>query len=364
MDANDILEIVDQIRQGAIADDCESEFLEIKPFPLGQSTGFPRPDKRRLAGLLREYSVCYANSKGGMLLFGIKDNVHGSDAIQGCAGYDIDEMKRMVFDGTDPPLTVDILEITVDEGVLLVCKIPKSPRIHATYSGRRFRRVGKDCKPISPTEDILIEVEKGGDYTVKFIRDVGLEALDTLEVQRLRNWITRYQPGAELLALDDQALLKAMGLLQLQDNQLRPTVACLLLVGKEEALRNRLPQHEILFFRSEMVETEPAQSLSFRKPLLATIDRIWEIIQPFNSVQIIKDGLFEIPIPSFPEEVVREGLFNAVIHRSYVDTEAISVRLYKDRLEIGSPGGFIGGITPENILTHEPNLRGQSKSSL
>ena len=228
IDANDILEIVDQIRQGTIADDCESELLEIKPFPLGQSTGFPRPDKRRLAGLLREYSVCFANSKGGTLLFGIKDNVHGSNAIQGCAGYDIDEMKRMVFDGTDPPLTVDILEITV----------------------------------------------------------------------------------------------------------------------------------------FEMVETEPAQSLSFRKPLLATIDRIWEIIQPFNSVQIIKDGLFEIPIPSFPEEVVREGLFNAVIHRSYVDTEAISVRLYKDRLEIGSPGGFIGGITPENILTHEPNLRGQSKSSL
>ena len=113
MDASMILEVVGQIRQGAIADDFESEVLEIKPFPLRESTGFPRMDKKKLAGFLREYSVCYANSKGGTLLFGIIDNVRGSDAIQGCAGYDIDEMRRMVFDGTDPPLTVDILEVTI-----------------------------------------------------------------------------------------------------------------------------------------------------------------------------------------------------------------------------------------------------------
>ncbi len=38
-------------------------------------------------------------------------------------------------------------------------------------------------------------------------------------------------------------------------------------------------------------------------------------------------------------------------------TQGITIRFYQDRLEIGSPGGFIGGITPDNILTHEPRRR-------
>jgi len=348
---------LDRIRSGLTAEDVESDALEVKPWPGKTVNGRFAVDRERLAGWLREYAVCFANARGGLLLLGVKDKVAGPGAITGCQSYDVDEIKRLVFEGTIPGIIVDVEELRVPEGVVLAVRIPKSPSVHATSSGRRLRRVGKTCRVIMPEEDIVVEVERGSDYSSKFIRGVGMEALDPLEVDRLRNWLRRYRPGSNLADLSAEDLFRALEVCREHEGVLRPTVAALLLVGKEEFLREHLPQNEVIFNRFAEDEVEPVQSVSLKRPLLYVLDRVRELIEPFNPVFLLKEGFLEVPIPSYPEEVVREGLLNALVHRSYVDLEAVNVRLYPTRLEIGSPGGFIGGITPDNILTHEPKRR-------
>lgn len=357
MDRQDILNVIEAIRSGSTAGDLESDVLDIKDFPLVIQGSVTRPNHQRLADMVREYAVCFANAQGGTILLGIRDRVKGPRAITGCFGYDIDDIKRAVYDGTVPPLTVDVVEITIEEGTLLAVRVPKSPRIHSLQDGRRLRRVGRECRAVLPGDDVALEVEKGGDFTAKLLYGVGMEAVDPLEVHRLRRWISRYRPGAEILDLEDLDLLKGLHLVVDGPRGPAPTIACVLLVGNETSLADRLPQNEIRYAVFEHDETQPVQDVSLRLPLLATIDRLLELIQPYNRVTTIRDGLLELPIPSFPEEVVREGLLNAVIHRSYVEPEGINVRLYEERLEIGNPGGFIGGITPSNILTHEPRRR-------
>lgn len=336
-----------QLRAGKVADNLESETVEIKPFPK---------QRNELADRLREYAVCLANSQGGVLILGIVDKISGPRAIQGCENYDIDEMKRMVYDGTKPPILVDIEEVATPEGMVLVVRIPRSPSVHATSTGRRLRRVGKDCQVVFPDQDIILEVEKGGDYTSRFVHGVERDALDPVEIARLRNWLTRFQPGSDLLQLADDDLLGALELTREDQGRQRPTVAGVLTVGRDTAIRVALPQSEVQYWRFDD-ETEPEQTVQLRCGLLAMLERVAELIRPFNSSVTVKDGLFEIPIPNWPEEVIREGLLNAVMHRSYTDDESINVRLYRTRLEIGSPGGFIGGVRPDNILTHEPRRR-------
>jgi ATP-dependent DNA helicase RecG len=53
--------------------------------------------------------------------------------------------------------------------------------------------------------------------------------------------------------------------------------------------------------------------------------------------------------PEYPLLAVREFVLNAVVHRMYEGTNA-PARLYwfKDRVEIQSPGGLYGQVTPEN----------------
>lgn len=48
----------------------------------------------------------------------------------------------------------------------------------------------------------------------------------------------------------------------------------------------------------------------------------------------------------------REAVLNALIHRDYFLRQSVYIHLHKDRLEITNPGGFIGGVTPNNILRH------------
>ncbi|MCR8907471.1 winged helix-turn-helix transcriptional regulator [Thermophilibacter sp. ET337] len=53
-----------------------------------------------------------------------------------------------------------------------------------------------------------------------------------------------------------------------------------------------------------------------------------------------------------PEEVLREALSNALVHREYAPLyvgEAVSVDVYPDRIEIRNPGGLWGGKTVESL---------------
>jgi len=53
---------------------------------------------------------------------------------------------------------------------------------------------------------------------------------------------------------------------------------------------------------------------------------------------------------SFPKETVWELLVNAVIHRDYSISDNIFVGVFKDRVEIKSPGKLPGFVKVDNIL--------------
>lgn len=54
----------------------------------------------------------------------------------------------------------------------------------------------------------------------------------------------------------------------------------------------------------------------------------------------------------FPERVFQESLLNALSHRDYQSNAAVYVKQYPDRVVIENPGGFLDGITEDNIITH------------
>jgi len=374
MNTLQILKTLTQIKTTTPAHALETQQLDFKRFP---STSSQENHKKKLSSLLREYTVAFANADGDTLLLGIENNITSPEAITGCHNYNIEEMRRMIFDGTRPPIITEIEELLQPEGMVLAIKVPKSSRIHSTSSGKKYQRVGTENRLIFPenesgkkyqrvgTENRLIfpedetnlKVAKGYDYTAGYMLEVGLDSIDPLEVSRLRNWIEKYSPGSESLGLDDTDLLKSLGIIQEIEGEERLTIAGLMLVGKEQASKRHLPQNEIIYFRFGESDVDPVQSIYMKMPLLRSIEKVWDMIEPFNQVHIIKDAFLETPVPSFPEDVVREALLNAVVHRDYTLHDSIYVRMFPERLEISSPGSFIGGVTPYNVLTHPPVRR-------
>jgi ATP-dependent DNA helicase RecG len=76
-----------------------------------------------------------------------------------------------------------------------------------------------------------------------------------------------------------------------------------------------------------------------------------------NPISTIREGIVHFEHRRFPEIAIREALVNAFCHADLRLGGPLLVKQSGERLEIGNPGGFIGGITAENILHHRPVAR-------
>ena len=82
----------------------------------------------------------------------------------------------------------------------------------------------------------------------------------------------------------------------------------------------------------------------FNGNITSTIDYIIEFVNLRMNHSMVKLDNTRINIDAFPLRALFEGVINAVAHRDYyLDGTQIQVDMFKDRLEISSPGGFYRG---------------------
>ena len=339
-----ILQLLDRLDE-VVADGLETEVLDFKRW---------RGAKESLAEAVG-MAVCFANADGGVVVFGVKDRVRGrAKAVTGCERYDLDEWRRGVYDRTRPNLTVEVSELPVPEGNLLLVRVPKGPASPYGTSGGLYQiRVGKSCMPYSPDDFQRRQVSVGAiDWSAQPVSNICMSDLDATEIARLRNAIRAYRSSSPLLDLEDEELLSSLGIIRAG----HITRAGLLITGREDILRKLMPGHEVIYLHHSS-PTELDYRLDQKGSLLQILERLTEAINVRNPFQTLKTGLFHVDIPSFPETSFREGILNALIHRDYLEPGSVYIRHEQREMNISSPGGFIGGITAENVLHAEPKAR-------
>ena len=67
---------------------------------------------------------------------------------------------------------------------------------------------------------------------------------------------------------------------------------------------------------------------------------------------VYREDYYELPMDS-----VREMIFNAVCHRSYLSPGSIQVAIYDDRLEVTSPGRISPNLTMEQLMEGNSRVR-------
>jgi len=346
----EILALLDRLDQ-EIVDDLESQWLDFKPWSSAK-------EDMKVAV---EYASCFANAEGGVIVFGVADRVRGrGQAIHGVGRYSQDVWQRGIYQATTPNIQVEMSEIAVPEGTgkLLVVRVPQgvSPP-YGTSQGLFKQRVGKNCMPLDPTSFINKRVRTGAiDWSGQRAEGISISDLDQGEFARARGMLRRANPNSDLLRLGDQEFLIAMGAVR----KGMVTRTGLLLFGRPEVLHQACPQHQVHY----VYQTSPtavARNDSFRVGVLAVLERLEQAFTgPINPEYELSVGLFKLRIPAYPVEVVREAVLNAVTHRDYTDPGEVLIRHTTHQLAITSPGGFIGGITPRNILRREPVSRNRT----
>lgn len=104
------------------------------------------------------------------------------------------------------------------------------------------------CLPFYPHEFVQRQADLGlMDYSSLPVTGATVTDFDPLERERLRQTIERFGGDRNLLLLNDEELEGALGLVRREDGQRIPTVAGLLILGREAAIREHLPTHEVAF---------------------------------------------------------------------------------------------------------------------
>lgn len=344
-DSAQIIALLERLKD-VPADDLESHFLDFKPWE----------DAKSAPKFACEYAACFANANadGGVLVFGVADRVVGkAQAIVGAKGYDPDLLRRQIFNGTRPGIDVEVEEIAVQEGTgrLLVVRVQAGKqKPYGTTAGLYKQRVGKNCMPLDPIAFQQSQVRTAAlDWSGAPAKGLTIQDLDPLQIERARRILRSKAPSSGLIGLPDIEFLQ--GLEGIRGGQV--THAGMILFARQEVLSAHCPQAQFHYVLHDS-ETSVARNDIERLPLLEAVERIEQIFQgPLNPEQEIEVGLFKLRIPQFPLEGVREAVLNALTHRDYQHPGEILVRHSKQELVVTSPGGFIDGITPENILRHE-----------
>lgn len=312
------------------------------------------PDRELVAAVM-----ALANTEGGLLFLGVEDD--GTVTGLHPNHQNISGLPALIAGRTNPPLAVRVERIDLQECRIARIEVSKSRQLVSTSDGllqrRRLMANGQpEAVPFYPHEFIQRQSSLGlTDPSAMPIPDVPAKRLDPLQRLRIRNAIKKYGGDQSLLPLADEELDGAMGLTVEHDGQRVATVAGLLLLGSEELLRRHLPAYEAAF--QVLRGTDVQVNEFFRKPLLETFEEIELLFRARVTEEEIQVGLFRVSIPDYDRRAFREALVNALVHRDFSRLGAVHVKLDSNGLSISNPGGFVEGVTLDNLLVADPRSR-------
>lgn len=306
-------------------------------------------------GLVDEI-VGMTNTEGGTLYLGIEDDGRVSGIVK--HHQDPIGLTALIANRTRPSLSVRTEILYSDDLPVMAISIPKSYSVIATVSGKILKRRLKvdgspEVIPMYPYEIYtrLSDLRKL-DFSAQPIQDGTAEDLDPNQLFRLRETIQNQNGDQQLLALSDEELEQALRLTVRVGEAVYPTLTGLLLVGKESSLKRLVPTAGAVF--QVMQGTRVVMNESFTKPIVELVELFSSYMKAWNPEKEFDYGLFRIPIPEFSRPAFREGLINAFAHRDYSMMGSVRIQVSDEGLTISNPGGFIEGITLENLLTAEP----------
>lgn len=329
----EVVDALDQIERGPRRpSDLESETMEFKS---------ERGGHRKTLNKVAEAAMCLANSRGGTIVVGVENAVAGPSSFSGTA-IDIHETRRYVFDSLTPGLTVTVLEYQHHGMRLLLVGVPAGATVHA-LAGKVSRRIGRACLPLAPDQVAALHDERAGRDPSEGRSGRSVDEVDPAAIALARHHLRQLtDERARWSDLSSPELCRAMGVAT-DDGELLIAGEQLLCGGGSEAV---IYQH-----RTSAGSVVDA-SERLERPLVTAFSRTLEHVATRNGWDplLLRSGQ-QLRLQWYPDDVVREALANALVHRRLDLADPVHVEHFDDSLSITSMGALVSGVTVDNILT-------------
>ena len=269
-----------------------------------------------------------------------------------------DELLRTLSDiRTDgnilPPPSILVEKRTLKGSEIAVVTVQPSESPAVRYKGRIWIRVGpRRAVASSQEERILNEKRRYKDipFDVQPLPSCVLSVLSRVLFEQ------EYLPNAvapDILAANERSYEEKMASCRMiaSVDDLTPTILGVLVLGLSP--RDLVPGAYIQFLRIAGTElTDPIQDEDpIDGPLGQMLRQIDDKIDSHNRSEVdIKSADREVRTMPYPRVALQQLIRNAVMHRTYENTNAPArVYWFDDRIEISNPGGPFGIVTRENF---------------
>ena len=289
---------------------------------------------------LADEMTAFANSNGGILVCGVSDD----GQLQGMSSEQITRLDRLLVeisnDAIEPPLHAEIYHRELDGKKFILAHVPKGDSVH-NRDGRAFIRVGAAKRRLTEDERLRLAQRRAqGRYLWFDQQIVPQTGLGTLSEHLWKPLIS--VAGAD----DPRKALTRLRLLALDEfNVLRATVAGILLCT--DSPHEWLPQAKIMvtLYRGRGRASGQLDAQEIEGPLPLQIADAVRFVARNMRVAARKTPARE-DMPQYSKKAVFEAIVNAVVHRDYsISSRRIRLSMFKNRLEIDSPGQLPNGMT-------------------
>jgi ATP-dependent DNA helicase RecG len=295
--------------------------------------------------------VCFANARGGVIYIGIENNDDMPPVTQKVPSDLPDKVRKRISELTINVGTHTELIKAENGGEYIMLKIfPSSSTIASTTDGRYYLRISNKCNPLPPDDLLRLMTDKPAFiWETKTVRSVHKSGADPVKLQkfvsdiyassRVSEFVKQKSPD-ELLdyyLMADDGFLTNLGVLW---------------VGKRTDRAKLLYAPVIQFLKYDEGGNRVNKIVwdDFSLNPKELIEAVWTQIPDWKEGIEVSDGLFRKFVPNYEEDVIRELIANALVHRPYTTRGDIFINLFPDRLEVHNPGRLPIGVTPENIL--------------
>jgi len=344
--------------------DDSSLFIRLKEGPkFDRKSGGVSPRK------LATYLSAFGNGPsihGGVLAVGIEKD----GEISGCNKLSEESLSgvegcghSICPDGRFQTRRLPVVNSNGDNDFIVLIRIfYVDNKVVQLTDGTAYERLGFETVKMSYEKQEEKRIDKGERSFEQ--EPCGLIFPDDFNLTNISKFCTLIKENvASKLDHSDEDILCASHLAIKRADNLICNNACALLFAKDA--QSVFPGSSVHFLRYNGVTAKSGREYNVIKDRLISgnvIDNIRDTASLIdNTVREFteyRDGKFHV-VPEYPRDAWYEMLVNAVVHRSYhIKSAPVFVRMFDDRLEVESPGGFMPQITPENIVgTHRPRNR-------
>jgi ATP-dependent DNA helicase RecG len=324
----------------------EDSKLELKRLVMRGDTKVEAPHAESLADEL----AAMANAQGGLLILGVDDK---SKQVLGIAYSALDSVEKWLAeicnDKVTPPLDIVTEHLTLPDASgqmqpVIVVSVPKSLMVHKSPNGY-FKRVAHAKREMTPDALARLFQQRSQTRLIRFDEQpVGRTGLTDADALLIRQFVRDGEGDVE------RQLQRLHLLADNEENEPCLSIAGVLLCTLKPT---RWLPHAYIQAVAYRGETNDPEYQLDAKDFDGPIDRqIWDafhFVQRHMQVPAKKE-LGRVDFPQYSLRAVFEALVNAVAHRDYSIAQGrIRLHLFRDRLELYSPGSLLNSMTVESM---------------